>query len=791
MEGKNSFRVSAITLYRFLFFIPVFLTFSPPFIILAQKDEPPKVLVNGIVSKDEKRVAGATITLTKNNVFAAKVLTSSNGKYTLELDFENDYVIEVSKPGHISKKITISTKGVPQEDRDKSQMILEPEISLLEEVPGLNMAVFNKPVGVMKFSGKTRKIDYDEAYTRTVQAEIAKVMNEYEAKQKDAAAKATADTKAKADAEAKAKADAAAASEAAAKAAEAKAKAEADAKAKAEADAKAKAEADAKAKADADAKTKAEADAKAKAAAEVKAKAEADAKAKAEAEAKAKADADAKAKAEADAKAKAAAEAKAKAEADAKAKAEADAKAKADAEAKVKADAAAKAAEEAKKKDTQYKDLISKADKEFNSKNFLMAKSFYQQAGGVKPDEIYPPNRIKEIEKILADQAAAEAKAKTDAEAKAKVEAEAKAKALADAQAKAKAEAEAKAKADADAQAKALAEAQAKAKAEADAKAKALADAQAKALADAQAKAKADADAQAKAKAEAEAKAKADADAQAKALAEAQAKAKAEADAKAKAEEEAKAKAFAESQAKTKAEAEAQAVEDALKLKESQYNANINTGDVYFNLKRYDESKSAYQAALQIKPGEDYPTGKIAEIGKLVAEAAAADKLLTEKYKVQITKADNELNLKKYEESKASFQEAQKIKPNETYPQTRINDINRILAAIEIEKKKMQQSVVPDAFRQAMEDKKRKEEEKKDDEEKKKRFLSELAMQYGEGVHEETFMDGTKQILRRIVVRDGFANDYKQVRHPWGGIFWFKNEVSIPEHLFKQETAPD
>ena len=291
-----------------------------------------------------------------------------------------------------------------------------------------------------------------ENYPKDQITNINKLIAEAEARAKadaEAKAKAAAEAaaKAKAEAEAKAKADAeAAAKKKAEEEAAAKAKAEAEAKKKAaeEAAAKAKAEAEAKAKADAEAaakkkaeeeaaaKAKAEADAKAKAETDAKAKAEAEAKKKAEEEAaaKAKMDAEAKAKAEAEAKQKAAEEAaskkKAEEEAAAKAKMDADSKAKAEAEAKQKAaeeaaakkkaeeeaaakakmdaDAKAKADAEAKKKaaelEAKYKAAVTRGDAAFTKKDWVNAKSAYTEAFGIKPNEAYPKNRLKEIEDL-------------------------------------------------------------------------------------------------------------------------------------------------------------------------------------------------------------------------------------------------------------------------------------------------------------------------------------------------------------------------------------------------------
>ena len=71
----------------------------------------------------------------------------------------------------------------------------------------------------------------------------------------------------------------------------------------------------------------------------------------------------------------------------------------------------------------------------------------------------------------------------------------------------------------------------------------------------------------------------------------------------------------------------------------------------------------------------------------------------------------------------------------------------------------------------------------------KERFLTELALEYPEGLTEETYNEGDKKITRRIVVKDGRSDDYRMVVQPWGAKFYFKNDHSIPKHQFDTETT--
>lgn len=253
-----------------------------------------------------------------------------------------------------------------------------------------------------------------EQYPKTKLAEIDKILADAAAKEKADKDKATADAaekdrlakekadkdKALADAAAKAKADKdKAAADAAEKDRLAKEQA---AKEKAEKD-KAIADAAAKAKADQD---KAAADAAAERDRIAKEKADKDAAEK-ERLAKEKAIEDEKAAADKAAKDKAAAElaAKEKAERE-KAEAEAAEKAKlakeqADKE-KAIADAAEKerlAKEEEKRKfEKKYKDFIMKGDSALLAKNYPVAKTAFNDAVAMKPEDQYPKDKLKQIE---------------------------------------------------------------------------------------------------------------------------------------------------------------------------------------------------------------------------------------------------------------------------------------------------------------------------------------------------------------------------------------------------------
>ena len=64
---------------------------------------------------------------------------------------------------------------------------------------------------------------------------------------------------------------------------------------------------------------------------------------------------------------------------------------------------------------------------------------------------------------------------------------------------------------------------------------------------------------------------------------------------------------------------------------------------------------------------------------------------------------------------------------------------------------------------------------------------SKLAQEYPEGVTEESYTEGNKVIIRRVLVNGNKADDYSKVIAKWG-TFYFKNGQSITEMVWSRDT---
>ena len=67
---------------------------------------------------------------------------------------------------------------------------------------------------------------------------------------------------------------------------------------------------------------------------------------------------------------------------------------------------------------------------------------------------------------------------------------------------------------------------------------------------------------------------------------------------------------------------------------------------------------------------------------------------------------------------------------------------------------------------------------------------NQLALDYPQGVTEESYTEGNKVIIRRVVVNGNKADEYSKVIAKYG-IFYFKNGQSITEMIWANETERD
>ncbi len=133
------------------------------------------------------------------------------------------------------------------------------------------------------------------------------------------------------------------------------------------------------------------------------------------------------------------------------------------------------------------------------------------------------------------------------------------------------------------------------------------------------------------------------------------------------------------------------AKESSDKQLEENYKAAILRGDVAMSAKNYESAKSGYSDALGLKPNEQYPKDKLAELEKLIANAQQ-EKEINDRYNAAVAKADAAFGSQEYQNAKTEYNNALGIKPTEQYPKTKLAEIDRILADLAAKEKEEKES---------------------------------------------------------------------------------------------------
>ena len=114
-----------------------------------------------------------------------------------------------------------------------------------------------------------------------------------------------------------------------------------------------------------------------------------------------------------------------------------------------------------------------------------------------------------------------------------------------------------------------------------------------------------------------------------------------------------------------------------LAKQDTDYNKAIIEADKFYKQKQYNEALSFYKKARAIKPKEKYPPDQILRINRILESQFS----LEEAYANALEKADGLFSEKKYQSALSPYQKASRLKPLEQYPKDQIIKIRELLGA--------------------------------------------------------------------------------------------------------------
>ena len=156
-----------------------------------------KYSIFGKVKIENGSLENTMITIYKNAEKKDSKIVDNSGKFNFDLEFGNDYMLVFSKEGFVTKKVSIST-FVPNEilNRDSQFPPFKFMVSLFPAYEGLDLSIFDQPMGMIMYDKELDDFDYDRDYDSQIRDAIRKAEEEARRKAAELEAKRLAQEKA-------------------------------------------------------------------------------------------------------------------------------------------------------------------------------------------------------------------------------------------------------------------------------------------------------------------------------------------------------------------------------------------------------------------------------------------------------------------------------------------------------------------------------------------------------------------------------------------------------------------
>jgi epidermal growth factor receptor substrate 15 len=246
---------------------------------------------------------------------------------------------------------------------------------------------------------------------------------------------------------------------------------------------------------------------------------------------------------------------------------------------------------------------------------------------------------------------------------------------------------------------------------------------------------------------------------------------------------------------------------------EEKYAEALKKADDAFNTKNWVIAKEGYTEALAVKANEQYPKYKLGAVDKMMAEETVAKNNLAKaaevkaKYDAAVKRAEELFAKKLWTDAEDAYYEALGFMPNEKYPKTQIVAINKLLSRefpgndkkykdaiaktsklepeyVQAIKKTYEEALTYESDASYLKKKTNEPEAPVKNSEHVKAMLA----KYPQGLTEEIINGNGVVIVKRILIKDGDAWVYQKKIFNWGGITCFRDDATITESIFENET---
>lgn len=127
-------------------------------------------------SGDNPWLDSAVVTVYQNNAVYTTILTSRRGKCSFKLPLDRVFIVELSKPGFVSKRFEVNTKTPPNK---RDAFDFDFDMDIFEYVEGLDTKVLEKPIAIVYYNVTNNQFEYDAAYTNRINSDLKLMYRSY------------------------------------------------------------------------------------------------------------------------------------------------------------------------------------------------------------------------------------------------------------------------------------------------------------------------------------------------------------------------------------------------------------------------------------------------------------------------------------------------------------------------------------------------------------------------------------------------------------------------------------
>jgi len=118
----------------------------------------------GKVSHETAVLSEVIVQVLQDGKLLTSFKTDQTGNYNVYLPLGSDYIISISKNDYVQKYFSVSTKGIPAEQKDVKFPTIRADVDLFKYYEGVDYSLFNEPINNFFYNAKKEILSMIKTY---------------------------------------------------------------------------------------------------------------------------------------------------------------------------------------------------------------------------------------------------------------------------------------------------------------------------------------------------------------------------------------------------------------------------------------------------------------------------------------------------------------------------------------------------------------------------------------------------------------------------------------------------